>query len=584
MKHMNSSFFNNFFVHSPHSFSSSSFIPLPPPPYHCHSPLFTRTTTIVVTAATSTTASSPSTTISIFILYTCYHSRRSTICNFHHHLATTTTALHISAHNPLLLPPVTLHLRPFSPQQRRTSPITTTAAAAVTIHLHQQQLNQPPPLLLVIIIIITLTTTTISITTPCTSIHTHLNPLLLHHSTPYSMADQGAMIAPTRKRSRVGENRQQEPPLPTGPLHESELLQFTEGSDQYIRLAALRRHEIYGMRTIDWGLMHEFGVVERLEELFDDDWRKVIDVPSQQYQEFVYEFFSTFRFDKKAELDTKKAVRFTLGGLKISWSIREFAWRSGLYTKSATQQVAFTESVRCISEPDAVGVTLRNLMEFWPTIGEDDYKPGIASTKIRDPVIRYVHRVIGGTILGRFNGTDKVNELDLLILYCMMTHTRVNLAVLLLTYLARDRKKAGKLCGGAYVTMLAEALGAFIPYQREELTSISPTVFISFDDLNQMNLVETVKGSRRFRAPKEKGIILAAEQIGRQTPRARRAKCRGIVVSEEPTTQQAVTLQMIHEEQMRQRGLLELALRERGVRIPPHLQYPVTEFEDPHTS
>ncbi|KAK1411590.1 hypothetical protein QVD17_38144 [Tagetes erecta] len=69
------------------------------------------------------------------------------------------------------------------------------------------------------------------------------------------MADQGAMIAPTRKRSRVGESRKQEPPLPPGPLHESELLQFTEG----------------------------------------------------------------VRFDKKAELDTKKAVRFTLGGLKISW-------------------------------------------------------------------------------------------------------------------------------------------------------------------------------------------------------------------------------------------------------------------------
>ncbi|GJT71501.1 ribonuclease H-like domain-containing protein [Tanacetum coccineum] len=60
------------------------------------------------------------------------------------------------------------------------------------------------------------------------------------------------------------------------------------------------------------------------------------------------------------------------------------------------------------------------LMEFWPTIGNEEFVVGGISVKeVRDPKVKLAHRCIATTVSGRKESTQKITKIDLFYLYCI---------------------------------------------------------------------------------------------------------------------------------------------------------------------
>ncbi|KAI3810726.1 hypothetical protein L1987_20348 [Smallanthus sonchifolius] len=109
---------------------------------------------------------------------------------------------------------------------------------------------------------------------------------------------------------------------------------------------------LHASRTIDWPLMGQLGVRERLQQLLPPHWRQLLDVPREQYVELPLEFFSTYRLHR-GDLTAATVVEFSLGGVLHHMSISQFASRIGLYNEAETGSGARAarppgSAIRCI--------------------------------------------------------------------------------------------------------------------------------------------------------------------------------------------------------------------------------------------
>ena len=70
----------------------------------------------------------------------------------------------------------------------------------------------------------------------------------------------------------------------------------------------------------------------------------------------------------------------------------------------------------------------------------------------------YLHWLITNTVQARNESREKVVYGDLLCLYCMIMKRPANVAYILLTRLARQRKEGAHLCDEPFITTLARSL------------------------------------------------------------------------------------------------------------------------------
>ena len=110
------------------------------------------------------------------------------------------------------------------------------------------------------------------------------------------------------------------------------------------------------------------------------------------------------------------------------------------------------------------------LARFWESITVTAYSRTNHESSIRDPLIRYIHRIIACTIAGRKSGNDKCNTVDLFCLYCILGHGEANLATVLLTGFKKGHRLGAQLELGTYITRIAAYLGVFDRYPIEHLT------------------------------------------------------------------------------------------------------------------
>ena len=91
------------------------------------------------------------------------------------------------------------------------------------------------------------------------------------------------------------------------------------------------------------------------------------------------------------------------------------------------------------------------------------YDPRVTKgSAIRDPVLRYLHRLITATISGRRESTGVVTQRDLFYLHCFRTRRIPHLGYGFALYMdTMAKKKKGALCGAPYITRLARGLGVF---------------------------------------------------------------------------------------------------------------------------
>ncbi|GKA58739.1 hypothetical protein Tco_0758052 [Tanacetum coccineum] len=147
---------------------------------------------------------------------------------------------------------------------------------------------------------------------------------------------------------------------------------------------------------IDDMLRIKLREAESNEEIFTSvAWIKAFNINEPIYSELCHEFYSTYEFDEVCaddELQTKKIIKFRLGGRAHSLTLLEFARRLGLYHAEELDDdgfdVYFQEGLR--SDENF------NTQEYWLSISQDEklsLSRSQAST-IRSPVLRVVNKMI----------------------------------------------------------------------------------------------------------------------------------------------------------------------------------------------
>ncbi|GJZ17832.1 retrotransposon ORF1 [Tanacetum coccineum] len=129
----------------------------------------------------------------------------------------------------------------------------------------------------------------------------------------------------------------------------------------------------------------------RLREVGSDEevftsvaWIRAFNINEPIYAELCHEFYSTYEFDEVCaddELQTKKIIKFRLGGRAHSLTLLEFARRLGLYQAVKLEEEGFNVYI----EGDMDTTTLRDLIDSDGKLIPEDPQPGVPRVGIPRP-------------------------------------------------------------------------------------------------------------------------------------------------------------------------------------------------------
>ncbi|GJX96401.1 hypothetical protein Tco_0352199 [Tanacetum coccineum] len=199
------------------------------------------------------------------------------------------------------------------------------------------------------------------------------------------------------------------------------------------------------------------------EEIFTSvAWIRAFNINEPIYAELCHEFYSTYEFDKVCaddELQTKKIIKFRLGGRAHSLTLLEFARRLGLYHADKLEEDGFNvyfEGGLCSDEHF-------NAQEYWLSISREE-NLGLSRSHtftIRNPILRVIHKMITYGLCQRTTGYDKVqkNNLWLLSMFDARHHNGyANVAWLIARWMKRKRdgtQKESQICCGQFISKIA---------------------------------------------------------------------------------------------------------------------------------
>ncbi|KAD5507595.1 hypothetical protein E3N88_15298 [Mikania micrantha] len=117
---------------------------------------------------------------------------------------------------------------------------------------------------------------------------------------------------------------------------------------------------------------------------------------------------------------------------------------------------------------------------------------GAKATKLRDPLHRLIHRILVGTIHQRGDSLGNVPTRDLHYLYCLIRSIHCNIAHCLAYFLTTSSGKqaSSHICGGAYITQLADSYGLLTKENIASFTHECDTPPLDMRTLRYMKLVE----------------------------------------------------------------------------------------------
>ncbi|KAL8215885.1 hypothetical protein R6Q57_022722 [Mikania cordata] len=135
-------------------------------------------------------------------------------------------------------------------------------------------------------------------------------------------------------------------------------------------------------------------------------WVRVLCCEGSQEDELTVEFLSTFRYDT-CSLTYPGAVSFTLGWSLRAMSVAQFVISMGIYNQEDVAPRDFEGLLRGISWAARPGyVTEADMDSYWGMISVPPHTDRLA-TKIHNPLIRYIHRILACTLIPRPSCKDK---------------------------------------------------------------------------------------------------------------------------------------------------------------------------------
>ncbi|KAL8231334.1 hypothetical protein R6Q57_001112 [Mikania cordata] len=172
-------------------------------------------------------------------------------------------------------------------------------------------------------------------------------------------------------------------------------LQFPQGTVTRSRCDRLLRKEMGQQKAIDYDLLAELGQLERMTAIIGEDtpWSRLFEMTfAPQYRLIIVEFLSTFVYRPRGpdyqpqEGAQPSEISFRLYGFTYELSLAEFGNVLGLYTEQELTMPIYTKAIH--TADDAV------VSAWWPRIGNESLVRAARVTRIRDPLIRYLHRDI----------------------------------------------------------------------------------------------------------------------------------------------------------------------------------------------
>ncbi|KAL8229413.1 hypothetical protein R6Q57_014313 [Mikania cordata] len=257
-------------------------------------------------------------------------------------------------------------------------------------------------------------------------------------------------------------------------------LQFPQGMVACSRRDRLLRKEMGQQKAIDYDLLAELGQLERMTAIIGEEtpWSRLFEMTfAPQYRLITVEFLSTFVYrprgpDYQPQAGAQPSeISFRLCGFAYELSLTEFGNALDLYTEQELTMMIYTTAIH--TAHDAV------INAWWPRISDEPFFRVDRVTRIRDPLIRYLHRVIATSITGRGMSQE----------WCT-------------TYYHRQERWL--IYGGVYVTRLARANGliSMVPAGMQAFASVR----LDKQTVQGMRVVQMFPGVG-FRFSLQKGVI-----------------------------------------------------------------------------
>ncbi|GKD28760.1 hypothetical protein Tco_1239538 [Tanacetum coccineum] len=242
------------------------------------------------------------------------------------------------------------------------------------------------------------------------------------------------------------------------------------------RLAQLLPRHVYSPCVVNWDVLNRMGCdgeiddmlrirlreAESNEEIFTSvAWIRAFNINEPIYAELCHEFYSTYEFDEVCaddELQTKKIIKFRLGGRAHNLTLLEFSRRLGLYHADELEEDGFNVYFEGGLRSDEHF----NAQEYWLSISREE-NLGLSrshTSTIRSPILRVIHKMITYGLCQRTTGYDKIqkNDLWLLSMFDARHQNRyANVAWLIARWIKRKgagTQKESQICYGQFISKI----------------------------------------------------------------------------------------------------------------------------------
>ncbi|GJX93135.1 hypothetical protein Tco_0347721 [Tanacetum coccineum] len=254
---------------------------------------------------------------------------------------------------------------------------------------------------------------------------------------------------------------------------------------------------------IDDMLRIKLREAESNEKIFTSvAWIRAFNIKEPIYAELCHKFYSTYEFDEVCaddELQSKKIIKFRLGGRAHNLTLLELAHRLGLYHADELEEDGFDMYFKggCV----VMIILMLRSQEYWLSISREEnlgLSRSHAST-IRNPILTVIRKMITYGLCQRTTWYDKIQKNDLRLLRMFDARYQndyANVAWLIARWMKRKiagTQRESQICCGQFITKIARKAKVLTDAVLRSLSAL-----IYYRDLDMTTLRELIDSEGRL--------------------------------------------------------------------------------------
>lgn len=285
---------------------------------------------------------------------------------------------------------------------------------------------------------------------------------------------------------------------PARPLSGS--LAYLSATPAYDEMARIWRDKQFGhLRYIDWKVMQALGFKERLEDMLSytvdgqkfESLKRLFSIDEPVYVEMVTEVMTTFRFQRSQQVG-QSSVSFRYLGKSHTLSLAQFALHMGLYTTEEINSPLFLTGATSISVTTTTS-------EAWSQWSPTPYFSGVKATRLRDPVLQVLHKLISCSLDGKYTTGGRVAAIDVALMESILGKRNIQVAYLVAKRILLEKDFGQRRTYmGAMITRLIRNMGLLRTTDVEKFKSGWSPKPIDYSFLRSMDILRFAKDGTVF--------------------------------------------------------------------------------------